>query len=203
MTSVGQSRPREEVEASVATRFTLAMNAAVSPLGAFTDFVHAGMVAGVVTFAGFFVAAAMRSAAVAAVTSVVALVPFVAAALVARSLADGRERVLAFLEKLPFDVVNLNALLAGLGDTLEVELAEAPLPTRDELQPRLDAVSDDVLLTATRADERVLVLRLGVIDSKRRPHASAHARWVRFVAVVDRVLVPLAAERRVVRVLVV
>ena len=130
--------------------------------------------------------------------------PLTASLLVAATLGGARGKVVAWLGSLPFAVDNLNALLAGLGDTIEVEFeVGATMPTRPTLQPKLDEVSDDVLLVKERPDQRSVEIRLGVIDSKRMPLRTNHLRWLRFVAVVERTLVPLAKTAPIRRVLVV
>jgi hypothetical protein len=95
----------------------------------------------------------------------------------------------------------LNALLAGLGDTVEIVFAPgAELPTRATLQPRLDAVSEDVLLVKERPEERTFAVRLGVIDSKRMPLRTNHQRWRRLVDLMERVIVPLGKNSAIERV---
>jgi hypothetical protein len=93
---------------------------------------------------------------------------------------------------LPFPVDNFNALLAGTSDGVEVVFAKGvKVPERAELQPRFDLISDDLLFLSTRLDDRVLELKLGVIDSKRLPLRTNHLRYRRFVELVERILIPL------------
>ena len=92
-------------------------------------------------------------------------------------------------------VDNLNALLAGLGDTVELVFAPGTaMPARANLQPRLETVSDDILLVKERPEERTVEIRLGVIDSKRVPLYTNHQRWKRFCDVTEKVFVPLAEQ---------
>jgi len=98
----------------------------------------------------------------------------------------------------------MNALLAGLGDTIEVHFESGvSLPTRAVLQPKLDEVSDDVLLVKERPEEGSIEIRLGIIDSKRIPLRTNHLRWKRFVDVVEKTLVPMSKTSPIRKVLIV
>jgi hypothetical protein len=131
----------------------------------------------------------------------VATVPLIVCALLSALLRGSRAKVVSWLCAMPFPVDNLNALLAGLGDTVEIVFAPgAELPTRATLQPRLDAVSEDVLLVKERPEERTFAVRLGVIDSKRMPLRTNHQRWRRLVDLMERVIVPLGKNSAIERV---
>lgn len=68
------------------------------------------------------------------------------------------------------------------------------MPSRDELQKLLDAVSDDTLATFEDPEHHTHEVRIGVIDSKRLPLRSNHQRYVRFQRLVTEVLTPLHAR---------
>jgi hypothetical protein len=175
-----------EASESVAEKFTRVMNATPSPLGPLSDFISASILSGAIIAIGLFVI--RRSSDPAALYSVLGAVavPFAVCAMVSFKLRGTREKVVAWLTTLPFPVDNLNSLLAGLGGTA--------MPARAELQPRLETVSDDILLVKERPEERSVEIRLGVIDSKRVPLYTNHQRWKRLCDVTEKVFVPLAKE---------
>jgi hypothetical protein len=171
------------------------MNATPSPLGPLSDFISASILSGAIIAIGLFVI--RRSSDPAALYSVLGAVavPFAVCAMVSFKLRGTREKVVAWLTTLPFPVDNLNSLLAGLGDTVELVFTPGTaMPARAELQPRLETVSDDILLVKERPEERSVEIRLGVIDSKRVPLYTNHQRWKRLCDVTEKVFVPLAKE---------
>jgi hypothetical protein len=189
-----------EASECVAEKFTRVMNATPSPLGPFSDLIAASVLSSVLVMGGLF--GIRRSTDPAALYTVfaVAAVPLLASALLSAWLRDSRTKVVGWLCTLPFPVDNLNALLAGLGDTLEIVFAPgAELPTRAALQPRLEAVSEDVLLVKERPEERTLEIRLGVIDSKRMPLRTNHQRWKRLVDLIEKAIVPLGKSNAIER----
>ena len=195
-----------QADESVAVKFTRVMNATPSRWGLYSDLMLAAASAAMLVFAGFLVASRTPSPAAALpVVLGIALLPFVVSSGISLALGrSSRRRVVAWVSALPFEFVNLNALLAGVGDTLEVVFCEpATLPKRAELQPKLEEVSDDLLIVAERPEQRLLAIRLGVIDSKRLPLRSNYERWVRLCTTVDRVLVPLHKSRPIERIVVV
>jgi hypothetical protein len=189
-----------EASESVAEKFTRVMNATPSPLGPFSDFIIASLVSSVIIGVGLFVIRhSSNPAALYAVLGAVA-VPFVVCAVVSFKLRDTRDKVVAWLTTLPFPVDNLNALLAGLGDTVELVFTEGTaMPARADLQPRLETVSEDILLVKERPDERTVEIRLGVIDSKRVPLYTNHQRWKRLCEVTEKIFVPLARQNPIER----
>jgi hypothetical protein len=193
-----------EASECVAEKFTRVMNATPSALGPYSDFMAASILSGALVAVGFF--GIRRSTDASALYAVFALasVPLLASAFLSVSLRGARAKVVAWLCSIPFPIDNLNALLAGLGDTIEIVFARGvALPSRPTLQPRLDAISDDVLLVKERAEERTVEIRLGIIDSKRFPLRTNHARWKRFIEVTEKVLVPLSQNGAIERVRVV
>jgi len=190
-----------EASECVAEKFTRVMNATPSPLGPFSDFTAASVLAGAIVAGGFFGIRRSNDPSLLYVVLALAAVPLVASAFLSLSLRGSRAKVVEWLCALPFPVDNLNAILAGLGDTVEIVFAaDAHLPTRVTLQPRLEAVSEDVLLLKERSDERTLEIRLGVIDSKRLPLRSNHRRWQRLLDLMEKVIVPLAQSNAIERV---
>ncbi len=193
-----------EANVCIAEKFTRVMNATPSPLAPFCDLGAASVLSGLIVMTGFLVIGRSADASLIYVVLGIAALPPVASAILAASLRHSRDKVVAWLCAVPFPVENLNALLAGLGDTLEVVFAPgAELPTRATLQPRLEVVSEDVLLVKERPEERAIEIRMGVIDSKQMPLRTNHQRWKRFVELMDRVLIPLAKTSAIERVLVV
>jgi hypothetical protein len=184
--------PKEASE-SVAEKFTRVMNATPSPLGAWTDLGAASILSGVVLLAGLFAVRQSNSTGSLYAALAIAAIPLAASALLSATLRSSRATVVAWLASLPFPIENVNAVLAGLGDTIEVVFEPGTaLPTRPSLQPKLDEISDDVLFVSSRPDERIIEIRLGIIDSKYMPLRTNHLRWKRLLEVVERGLVPLS-----------
>jgi hypothetical protein len=182
----------DEANECVAEKFTRVMNATPSPIGPFSDLMAASIVSGLLVAAGFFAVRRSADPTLLYVILGVAAVPLAASAILSALIRDSRAKVVAWLCRMPFPVDNLNALLAGVGDTVELVFSSgAPLPTRAALQPRLESISDDILLVKERPEERTLEIRLGVIDSKRLPLVTNHRRWNRLVEVTDKVFLPL------------
>jgi hypothetical protein len=184
---------RNQASENVAEKFTRVMCATPSPLGVFCDFIPASVLSGALLVVGLFAIRRLSDARALYAVLFLAAAPLVASAVLSFTLRGSREIVVRWLASLPFPIENMNALLAGLGDTIEVVFEPgAALPDRSTLQPKLDEVSDDVLLVKQRPEERTLEIRLGVVDSKRMPQRTNHQRWRRLVNVFERVLVPLS-----------
>jgi hypothetical protein len=197
---------RSRADESVAVRFTRVMNATPSPWGVWSDVTFGAIVSGIILVIGLAVVGGRdRSSSLLAAALAFACVPPIVSIVVSVGLRGSRRRVVAWLASLPFEVVNMNALLAGLGDTIEVIFrgGSTPLPARTELQPKLEAVSEDVLMIRERAEERLIEIKLGVVDSKRNPLRTNHERYRRLQAVTERVLVPLHGRLAIERVQVV
>jgi hypothetical protein len=194
-----------EANESVAEKFTNVMNATPSSLSALCDLGIASVVSGLFLVIGLFVIRHSSEPSRLYAVLAVAASPFLGSYGLQIGLRRSRQMVVGWLTTLPFPIDNMNALLAGMGDTIEVffERGGAELPNRSSLQPKLDAVCDDVLLVKERAEERALEIRLGVIDSKKMPLRTNHQRYRRFLEVVERVLVPLSKTVPISRVLVV
>lgn len=188
---------RARASDSVSTRFTRLMNATTSRWGMFTDpsIVGVGTAPPVVALL-----AAVRleaSPSVILAIELIAATPITIAVLLSLSLLGARARVIDWLAGLPFPVENMNAVLNGLGDSLEVVFRDAPPPV-PELNVALDKISAETFITKTgpedpKSDEpRWVEVRIGIVDSKRNPAVTNHQRFERVRAIVADVLVPLA-----------
>jgi hypothetical protein len=185
---------RADASERLALKFTRVMNATPSRFGVLSDVAAASAISGAVLVLSLFF---LRGAADSSRNLALALsvVPLVGSLVAAAMLARSRERVVSWMAALPFPIDNMNAILAGTSDAIEVAFAEgAVLPKRAELTPKLDGISQDVFLLAERAADRTLEIKLGVADSKRWPLVTNHRRYRRLVELVERVLVPIARE---------
>ncbi|AUX43306.1 hypothetical protein SOCE26_047510 [Sorangium cellulosum] len=176
---------------SVSARFTRVMNASTSRFGVLTDPPLVALATGV--FLLVFLGAMGKDAGPSVVRALGALVfvPIAVALVTSVALRGARREVVAWLARQPFPVENLNAVLNGLGEALEVSFARA-VPDTAELNIALDKVHPDAFVTGGVEDAHTLDIRIGVVDSKRNPAATNHQRYARVRELVERVLVPLA-----------
>jgi hypothetical protein len=181
----------------VALRFTRIMKATTSPLGMLTDPALVGAASAIAVVA--LLAALERGASALAIRALEGLlvVPLAVAVVVTLALSGARAKLVAWLGALPFSVDNMNAVLNGVGDELVVVFEGEP-PASPELNARLDAVHPDCFVTKHEPAERTVEIRIGVVDSKRNPASSNHARFARVRRLLDEVLVPLAREHAIV-----
>jgi hypothetical protein len=190
---------RQRAEQSISTRFTRLMNATTSPLGVLTDPSMVGLAT-----APFFVAlmASLRmeaSSSVVTAFQALSVAPLVVAVVASLALMGARARVVDWLAGLPFPLENLNAVLNGLGDSLEITFA-GEAPAVPALNAELERISPEcfVSLSGPEGDAppgpRWIEVRIGVVDSKRNPSGSNHARYQRVRALVSEVLAPLGAK---------
>ncbi len=204
---MAESSARSRAAESVAARFTRTMNASTSTWGPLTDPPVLALATGVLFIAFLASLRIVVTASLAPIFGVLAALPFVVGVVVSIGLRGARGRVIDWLAGLPFPVENLNAVLNGLGEGLEITFAES-CPSAAEINVLLDAVSPDTFVTkaptltepAAPAERPVLEVRIGVVDSTRNPTASNHQRYARVKALVDTVLVPLHAQHAVVEV---
>ena len=108
-------------------------------------------------------------------------------------LSTARKQVVAWLAGLPFPVDNMNAILNGVGDFAEIHFRDG-MPDEKQLNAELDAVHTDAFVTEYDPENKVALVRLGVVDDKRNPARSNHTRYQRVRAIVERVLVPTATS---------
>jgi hypothetical protein len=185
---------------SVSARFSRIMNATTSRWGVLTDPSIIGVLTAPPVVALVAAVRLESSPSILLLLEVLAAAPLTVAVLVALALTRARGRVVDWLAGLPFPVENLNAVLNGLGESLEVTF-EGDAPAVPELNVDLDKISAETFVTqsgpegAPKPDVRRWVdVRIGVVDSKRNPAASNHERYVRVRDVVELALVPLAAK---------
>jgi hypothetical protein len=193
---------RERADQSVSGRFTRVMNATTSRWGMFTD----PSIVGICTApAAIALLAAVRLEATAGLITaleVIAAVPLTTALALSLALHGARAAVVDWLAGLPFPVENLNALLNGLGEALEITF-RGPAPDTKDLNALLDPVSPDCFVGKgpdDTHDPSVVEVRIGVPESKRNPSASNHRRFLRVRALVAQVLVPLSDRHPIVEV---
>jgi hypothetical protein len=211
MAEIAKADPaaQQRAEESVATRFTRVMNATTSRFGVLTD----PPIVAICTSPLLIALLAARQleagpAVIQALTALVAL-PLVIAVAVSLALLGARARVVRWLAGLPFPVENMNAVLNGLGEGLEITFVGA-CPSSPELNAELDKVSPDAFVTHAPdvvppagegaegkgaghegAGPQVIEVRIGVVDSTRNPAGTNHQRFERVRALVTTVLVPL------------
>lgn len=187
----GGALAEQRADQSVSARFTRLMNASTSRWGVLTDPPLVSLASGVFLLA--FLGALGRDAgpSVARALGGLVLAPLAIALVVSVALRGARRAVVAWLARQPFPVENLNAVLNGLGEALEVTFAGA-VPETAEVNAELDKVHPDAFVTGGVEDARSLDIRIGVVDSKRNPAVTNHRRYVRVREIVERVLVPLA-----------
>jgi hypothetical protein len=185
----------ERADQSVSVRFTRVMNATTSRFGVLTDPSVVGLATAPVAV-GLLAALRLEAAPSALLAlEILVAVPLGIGVATALSLTSARGRVVRWLADQPFPIENVNALLNGLGEALEVTFREAA-PDAKSLNAALDRVSPECFVGRTvedTGDARVVELRIGVVDSKRNPSASNHQRFERVVALVNDVLRPLSA----------
>jgi hypothetical protein len=177
---------------SVAARFTRPMNASTSRWGVLTDPPLVAVATGVLVIV--FLGAVQLDAppGTASLLRVLAGAPLAVAILTSLGLLGARRRVVAWLSTLPFPLENMNAVLNGLGEGLEITFTGEG-PASAPLNEQLDRVHTDVFVTKNEPEAPHLVeVRIGVVDSKRNPAASAYQRFARVQEVVAKVLVPLS-----------
>jgi hypothetical protein len=193
---------RTRAEESVSTRFTRLMNATTSRWGMLTDPSIVGAATAPPVIALIAAVRLEASPLVTTICEIVAATPITVAVLLAIVLRGARARVIAWLAGLPFPLENMNAVLNGLGETLEVTFRDAVPPT-PELNAALEKVSEESFVSTSElpaGGPPALEVRIGVVDSKRNPAATNHQRFVRVRAIVEEVLIPLAERHPIVEV---
>jgi hypothetical protein len=193
---------RARADESISTHFTRVMNATPSRWGMFTDPSIIGLATAPVAVG---LLAAIRfegSPALITALEVLAVIPVTVAVALVLSMRSARGRVVDWLAGLPFPVENMNAVLNGLGEAIEVTFRDAA-PDTKVLNASLDRVSPECFVSKAPDDTgnpSVLEIRIGVVDSKRNPSVSNHQRYLRVQALVADVLVPLSERHPVLEV---
>jgi hypothetical protein len=196
---------RTFAEENVARTFTRVMNATPARWGGLSDVTFSSATASVILAIGLGIASQSSAAiTIIGVSLALAAIPIVVTIVASIALRGSRAGVVDWLASLPFPVENVNAVLAGVADTIEVYFEKLPpgasLPTRAELQPLLEAVSEDALMLGDRPEEQLVEIKIGVVDSKRNPLMTNHLRWERLLRIVSTVLVPLSKKLPIERV---
>jgi hypothetical protein len=185
---------RERADQSVSARFSRIMNATTSRYGMFSDPPLVAVLTGI-GLIGFLAALHVGvSRNVAYALAGVMAVPLAVAILVSLGLLGARRRVVDWIASVPFPVENMNAVLNGLGELLEVSFKDGG-PTSPELNKELDKVHPDCFVMKVSPEEgpvETIEVRIGVVDSKRNPAATNYQRYERVRLLVERVLVPLS-----------
>ncbi|MBI4699593.1 MAG: hypothetical protein HY744_00260 [Deltaproteobacteria bacterium] len=176
---------------SVARSFTRAMKASCSPLGFLTDPPLVALGLAVTTVLALALGTGAGAARYTGPLVGLAALPLVVCLAAVLALSGARARVVAWLAGLPFPVENANGLLSGVALVLRIRFREAP-PGREELNRLLERVHEDCFVTEIDEAERSVDVRIGVPDSKLNPAGANRRRYLRVVALVERVLVPLA-----------
>lgn len=186
---------REAASERVATRFSRQMKATTSPYGILTDpvLVCAATAALLVVALAYRGLAGPDAGPLMLLLQVFVLVPLVIAVAVTVALGDARNRVVTWLAELPFPMENLNALLNGIGEQLEVRF-ERDVPDTRALNEQLESVHTDSFVTEVHEETHTIEIRIGVVENKRNPARSNHQRWVRCKALAEKVLAPLSSK---------
>lgn len=177
----------------VAERFSRIMNATTSPIGVVGDPPIAA--ASTAVFLVAYLAARRSDAPEGLQTALLVLVasPLAVAIFTTFALLGARSKVIAWLAAQPFPVENMNAVLNGLGDALEITFAPgAKVPETPALNAKLDAIHPDCFVIENKDD--TALVKIGVVDSKRNPAWTNHQRYRRVLEMTEKLLVPLHAE---------
>lgn len=189
---------RVRADESISARFTRLMKASTSRYGVLTDPVLVAVPSSVFLLAFLGALEAGAPALVVRVLAGLIALPLVVALVTLVALSGSRGRVVDWLESVPFPIENMNAILNGLGELLEVSFKNGG-PTSADLNKELDAVHPDAFVAKVTPEEGTpeqIEIRIGVVDSKRNPAWSNYQRYERVRAIVDRVLVPLNQPER-------
>ena len=130
----------------VAARFSRLMNATTSPLGVAGDPPLVAAATAVLLVAYLAATRSDAPPALQQVLLVLVAVPVGFAILVTFAILGARSKLVAWLAGLPFPLENMNAILNGLGDELEVTFKDgAKVPETAAMNAKLDAVKWEML----------------------------------------------------------
>lgn len=182
---------RTHAEESIAPRFTRAMRATVSPYGMYTDPPIVALLTAITVTAALALRLQAPGELPVAALVVLAVLPILAAVGLGLALLGARAQVVDWLTSLPFPVENVNGLLHGVADHLQVRFRESR-PDRSELNDALEGIDEECFVLEFEGETDLEVqLKIGVLDSKWNPSRAAHRRFRRVQAMVEQVLVPL------------
>lgn len=180
---------------AIATKLTRHMRATTSPLGPLTDPYLVGLPTAVLVLGASILGAMGKvgSGLLPVVVTVCAL-PVVVSIGAGIAIRGARGHVVDWVASLPFDMVNVNGLLDGVGESLVVRF-EGDMPSRDELNAMLGAIDPDCFALLYEEADNELGIKIGVSDSPHNPRAAHRRRYLRVQAIIERVLLPLHEAR--------
>lgn len=167
------------------------MRATTSPWGPLTDAYLVGVPTALLTL-GAAIAGGLGWRPGEALPLVIAACasPLICSLVASVAIGDARSRVVAWLASVPFDVVNVNGLLDGVGDALIVRFAGV-MPPRAELDALLRGVHPDVFALLYDEQDNEVGIKIGVLDNPRNPTVAHRRRYLRVQRIVADVLLPL------------
>lgn len=177
---------------SVSQTFSRVMKATTSPWGAAADPPLVALATAPFLMGWLWARQSGQSDGLAFVLLILVFLPAALAVGISLSFGGARKKVVDWLSALPFPLENMNAVLNGVGDFVEVYFHDA-MPEEKAFNLELDGVHPDAFITRYDRDAKIIEIRIGVVDDKRSPARSNHARYARVLALVDRVLVPTNA----------
>lgn len=185
---------RTRADESISSRFTRVMNAAVSRYGVLTEPAPLALFTGVFFLIALGVAQSGASSSLVYVFGALAATPLTIGILSSLALMGSRRRVVDWLASLPFPLENMNAVLNGVGEVLEINLKQGGPPTA-EFNNELDKVHPDCFVAKVNPEEgpaETIEIRIGIVDSKYLPSVSSHKRYQRVQELMRVVLIPLS-----------
>lgn len=185
---------RTRADESVSSRFTRVMNATASPYGVLTEPALIALFTGVFFLIALGVAQSEASQTLIYAFAALAASPFTIGFLTTLALMSSRGRVVGWLASQPFPIENMNAVMNGLGELLEITFKQGG-PTTPEFNNELDKVHPDCFVSKVNPEEgpaETIEIRIGIVDSKYIPSISNHKRYKRVQELVREVLIPLS-----------
>jgi hypothetical protein len=195
--TTSETSDRRRADQSVAVRFTRLMKASTSRYGVLTDPPIVAVCTAVLLMGMLGARQLGAPGPVVILLEAVTVLPLAAAAILTMALSGARDRVVGWLAAVPFPVENMNAVLNGLGEALEIQFQGEP-PTSEALNLELDKLNPDCFVTQSAPEEKRVEVRIGVVDSKRNPAVTNHQRFERVRDLVEKVLVPLSKTHPIV-----
>ena len=187
---------RERADGNLVARLSRVMRATCSPWGVLTDPMYVSSATAILVVAS----AALKDRPLSqrlfgpdslAAWTVVCALPAITALVIYLALGAQRRKLVQWLAGLPFEVQNMNALLNGIAQGLDVRFVGEP-PPPDAINPLTEAVHGDCFAVEYNEHEPVVRLNIGVPESKFNPARSNHIRYRRAVRLIDEALVQLS-----------